>query len=102
MNDQTERLAGKVALVTGGGRGIGRAIALGLASSGVNVAILARTTEQLEQTIALAHVRSSPRGGELLAVTGDLTHTGQTARNLRAIEDRLGPIQILINNAAVV
>jgi NAD(P)-dependent dehydrogenase (short-subunit alcohol dehydrogenase family) len=102
VNDQTEPLAGKVALVTGGGRGIGRAIALGLASSGVNVAILARTTEQLEQTIALAHVRSSPRGGELLAITGDVTHTEQTARNLRAIEDRLGPIQILVNNAAVV
>jgi 3-oxoacyl-[acyl-carrier protein] reductase len=95
-------LTGKVALITGGGRGIGRAIALGLAERGVNVAVLARTTDELEQTVADAAALASPHRGELLAITGDVTRPEQIRHGLTTIHDRWGPVQILVNNAAVV
>jgi 3-oxoacyl-[acyl-carrier protein] reductase len=94
----TETLHGRVALVTGGGRGIGRAIALGLASAGARVAVLARSTDEVEQTAKLV----GERGGDALAVPADITDRGQLTAALEQIDDRWGPVEVLVNNAAVV
>ena len=63
--------AGKTALVTGAGRGIGRAVALGLGAAGARVVLLARTTAQLEETRALLRVRGAP-AGRISLVPADL------------------------------
>ena len=92
-----ESLTGKVALVTGAGKGIGRAVALALAAEGVNVGLLARTASDLETLsaeIALLGVKTS----SVLADVAD-----RTAVNLAVaqIHQELGPIDILINNAGI-
>lgn len=89
-------LAGRTALVTGGGRGIGKAIAARLAEAGANVVIASRKTDTLEATAA-----------ELSALPGKVVpmacHVGRKAdleRVVRDTEARLGPIDILVNNSA--
>jgi 3-oxoacyl-[acyl-carrier protein] reductase len=98
METQHEVLAGRVALVTGGGRGIGRAVAVGLADVGARVAVLARSAEEIQQTVELIGER---REGAL-ALVADVTEPEQMASALAAIEKRWGPVDVLINNAAVV
>jgi NAD(P)-dependent dehydrogenase (short-subunit alcohol dehydrogenase family) len=88
-------LQGRVALVTGGGRGIGRAVAAGLAAAGAKVGVLARSPGEVQDTVTLA-------GGSALAVPADVTDPGQVAAALRAIADLWGPVEVLVNNAAVV
>jgi NAD(P)-dependent dehydrogenase (short-subunit alcohol dehydrogenase family) len=90
--------SGRVALVTGAGRGIGRAIALGLARHGARVALLARSTEQIDSTAKAIDTL----GGGALALTADLGDTDATDRALSQAVAELGPIDILVNNAAVV
>jgi NAD(P)-dependent dehydrogenase (short-subunit alcohol dehydrogenase family) len=89
--------SGKTALVTGGGRGIGRSIALSLAKRGAAVALMARTAGEVEQVageiIAL--------GGRSLALTGDVSNLVDVVRVVEQTTRELGPIDILINNAAV-
>jgi dehydrogenase/reductase SDR family protein 4 len=89
-------LSGKTALVTGGGRGIGKAIAAKLAGAGANVVIASRKMENLERTAA-----------ELASLPGKITpiacHVGRAAEleNLvRQTETRVGPVDILVNNSA--
>jgi NAD(P)-dependent dehydrogenase (short-subunit alcohol dehydrogenase family) len=90
-------LSGRVALVTGGGRGIGRGIALGLSKYGAKVAVTARTTEEIEQ---VAHeIRA--RGGEAIAVTADIADYADVRRVIATVAQELGTIDILVNNAAV-
>jgi NAD(P)-dependent dehydrogenase (short-subunit alcohol dehydrogenase family) len=90
-------LAGRVALVTGGGRGIGRAIALELAHAGASVAITARTGEELSS--ALAEIEST--GGRGVAAVADLSRRDEPARIVALVGQALGPIDILVNNAGV-
>ena len=84
-----------MALVTGAGRGIGRAIALELARAGVHVALGARSTVEVEAVAA--EVRAL--GSQALALTGDLILTATAGEWVRATEARLGPIAVLVNNA---
>ncbi len=85
-------LAGRHALVTGGGRGIGAAIAKALAAEGAKMTLLGRTTALLERTAA-----TLPDGA--VTVTADVTDPQQVGRALLEARSRSGEIQILVNNA---
>lgn len=87
-------LAGRHALVTGGGRGIGAAIAAALAGAGARVTLLGRTTAELKQTAARL-------AGGALAVTADVTDARQVERAFAQARDAAGPISILVNNAGL-
>jgi len=89
-------LKGKVALVTGGSKGIGKAIARGLADEGAKVAICARGKGDLDHAIADI---SKSTGGEIVAVAGDLTRESDVQKIVDATIGRFGRIDILINNA---
>ena len=91
------KLPDRVALVTGGGRGIGRAIALALAREGAHVAVIARTTAEIEVVAGAARAL----GRKAVAVPCDVTDRGQVDAAVRAVADALGPIQILANNAGI-
>ena len=93
----TDLLAGRVALVTGGGRGIGRAIAIEFARAGAAVAIAARTAQELEST--LAELRSL--GGAASAYTVDLADRSGPSRLASEVAAQLGQVDILVNNAGV-
>ncbi|BCL79257.1 3-oxoacyl-ACP reductase [Ktedonobacteria bacterium brp13] len=92
------KLNGKVALVTGGGRGIGRATALLLAQEGCDVAILARTPREIEQVAS--EIRAM--GQRSIALTSDLSDNESIARACTALAQQFGPVDILMNNAGVV
>src|SRR5208337_287743 len=90
-------LAGAVALVTGGGRGIGKAIAQRLAKLGAAVSICGRTEESLMRTAQELRVF----GVRVHARTGDVTQAGFFFHDAAATEKELGPISILVNNAGI-
>jgi 3-oxoacyl-[acyl-carrier protein] reductase len=83
---------GGVALVTGGGRGVGASIARELASAGMDVAVSARTREQVEEV-------AGEIGG--LAVIADVSSPGDAEAMVGEVERELGPIDLLVNNAGV-
>jgi NAD(P)-dependent dehydrogenase (short-subunit alcohol dehydrogenase family) len=85
-----------VALVTGAGRGIGRAIALRLAQSGCRIAALARTASELADTVRAAEAQES---ATVLAMQADVTRDDELEATVRLIIERLGRITILVNNA---
>jgi 2-deoxy-D-gluconate 3-dehydrogenase len=89
-------LTGKVAVVTGGNTGIGRAIALGLAQAGAAVAILARNEERNAAT--LKELQAIGRAAVALSV--DVSRRDALKPALEEVERRLGPLNILVNNAA--
>ena len=91
-------LKGKTALVTGGSKGIGRAIAEGLAREGARVAISARTATDLDK--AAAQIRAS--GGEAIPVAADLSQLADVSRVVQTVHDRFGRLDILINNAGAI
>jgi NAD(P)-dependent dehydrogenase (short-subunit alcohol dehydrogenase family) len=91
MASQRE-LEGRVALVTGGGRGIGRGIALELAAAGARVAVAARTAEQVEATAAEA-------GG--LAIEADVADRASVEGMVERAERELGPLDLLVCNAGI-
>ena len=90
-------LEGRNALVTGGGRGIGRAIALTLAEAGANVAVTARTMSQVEQVAN--EVRELNRGSH--AVQVDVGNADAVKRMVAEVTAQLGSIDILVNNAGI-
>ncbi|MEX1103709.1 MAG: SDR family oxidoreductase [Dehalococcoidia bacterium] len=91
------QLAGKTALVTGGSRGIGKAIARALAAEGVHVAILARNEEPL---FAAAHELAAADSSPILPVTADTGDTAAVNAAVARVIEEFGGIDILVNNAA--
>lgn len=90
-------LSGKVAVVSGASRGLGRAMAEALAAEGVKVALVARDTAKLEE--AAGGIRE--RGGCAEIFSADLTREDDVAALERAVSEKLGKVQILVNNAGV-
>lgn len=90
-------LKGKVAIITGGGTGIGRGIALALAGEGVRVVICGRRQERLDEV--LSFIRES--GGEGLAVKADVSQEKDVMRVVKLTRDTYGDLDILINNAGI-
>jgi 3-oxoacyl-[acyl-carrier protein] reductase len=85
-----EDLHGRVALVTGGGRGIGRNVAIELAGAGMKVAVSARSKDEIEETAAEV-------GG--IAIQCDVSDRAQVERMVAETEEKLGPIDLLVANA---
>jgi 7-alpha-hydroxysteroid dehydrogenase len=100
----TGRLDGRAAIVTGASRGLGRAIALALASEGAAVAVVGRTEnvwdERLPGTIGETVADIESAGGRAVAIRADLLDRDDVARLVGQARDALGPITILVNNAA--
>jgi NAD(P)-dependent dehydrogenase (short-subunit alcohol dehydrogenase family) len=90
-------LEGRVALVTGSGRGIGRAIALALARQGARVAVTARTAAELDEVVRTI----GAAGGRAIAVAVDLAAAGAAPRVVAEVAAALGPIDVLCNNAGI-
>lgn len=88
---------GQVAIVTGGGRGIGKAISLGLAAAGASVAITGRTAASLEETAK----EIEAHGVKAIPFPTDVTDADAIKRLVAETEAKLGPIDIMVSNAAV-
>ncbi len=92
------KLAGKRALVTGAGQGVGRGIALALAAEGAVVALAGRTLAKCEEVKR----EIEARGGHAIALACDVTHAAQIEACVKETAARLGGIEVLVNNAQVV
>lgn len=90
------KLKDKVAIVTGGGRGIGRILALALADEGAKLCICARSRDKLEETAR----EIGTKGGEVLTVESDISREEDVVEMMRQTVDKLGTVDVLINNAA--
>src|SRR5687768_10539843 len=89
-------LAGKTTVITGGGTGLGRSMALRMASLGAQVAVLGRRPEPLLETVG----EIEKGGGKGTAVPCDIRDPEAVTRAFEAVEEALGPANQLINNAA--
>jgi NAD(P)-dependent dehydrogenase (short-subunit alcohol dehydrogenase family) len=90
-----QRLAGRTAIVTGGGRGIGKAVALAYAGEGADVAVVARTPDEINGTVQ----EIAAFGCRGLAVQADVADPAGVARMVQEVKDRFGRIDILFNAA---
>ena len=89
------RLAGKNAVITGGGTGIGQAIALAFAREGAQVAVAGRRLEKLQETVNLLR----EAGCEALALQCDVTQAADAEKTIRVAEGHFGKVNILVNSA---
>ena len=96
LDEPPARLDGQVALVTGGGRGIGRVIALQLSESGAAVAVCARSEDEVSR---VAH-EIRERQGQAMAVQADVSRRSDVERMAAQVQDALGHVDLLVNNAA--
>jgi NAD(P)-dependent dehydrogenase (short-subunit alcohol dehydrogenase family) len=90
-------LSSTVAVVTGGGRGIGRLLSCALAGAGASVGVVARSGHELADTVAAIEAT----GGVAAAATADVTDDRALQRALARLRDLLGPVDVLVNNAGV-
>ena len=90
------KLAGKVALVSGAGKGIGFGIAAALAKEGIKVGVL--TVH--EESAAAAEKRIVEAGGEAIALTADVSNQALVDKTIAKLIEKFGPVDILVNNAA--
>ena len=91
------RLANKVALITGGSRGIGRAIALAFAGEGAKIAVTSRNKESCDQVVD----QISRNGGDAIAIQADVSSETDVTRMIELTKDKFQHVDILVNNAAV-
>ena len=92
-----ELLQGKNALITGAGRGIGRAVAIALAKEGVNVGLLARSEENLKAVATAVDAE----GVKAVIATADVSSYEEVTTAIETLKNGLGSIDILINNAGI-
>lgn len=90
-------LSGRVALVTGGGRGLGQHMALALAQAGAIVAVLGRSMASLDESVRII----TADGGRAMAVTADVTDQAAVSAAVQAVEAELGAVDVLVNNAGI-
>jgi NAD(P)-dependent dehydrogenase (short-subunit alcohol dehydrogenase family) len=90
--------SGQVAVVTGGGRGLGRALAQALAAAGCAVGVIARSPDELAETVRLIEAS----GGAACAVPADITDAAAIGAAFAAVEQALGPVDLLVNNAGII
>lgn len=93
------KLEGRVALVTGSSRGIGRAIAMALSDEGADVAVNYRSSAEAAKEV-VASIES--RGGRALGCRADVSQVDEVSSMVKRISESLGPVQILVNNAGIV
>ena len=91
------KLDSQVAVITGAGRGIGRAIALAYAREGANLALAARSESDLQEVVSAA----SDLGAEAIALPTDVTSQEDSERLARGAVERFGRIDVLVNNAGI-
>lgn len=89
------RLAGKVALITGGGSGIGRACAVRFAAEGAKVAVAGRRKEPLLEVVT----EISSKGGDAAAIPCDVSRTEEVEHAVKSVIDRFGLLNVVVNNA---
>jgi NAD(P)-dependent dehydrogenase (short-subunit alcohol dehydrogenase family) len=98
MKEDTMKLKGKTAFITGAGRGLGRAIALAMSREGAGVTIMSRSLDELDSTAR----RIKEGGGECLAFEGDVSDPATVGSIMGRASESFSGIDVLVNNAAVI
>lgn len=101
MSESNTPLAGKVAFVTGGSKGIGRAIAIGLAEAGAKVAVTGRAEGNAPATVGETAGVIRAAGGDVLPLICDVRDEHQVEASISACADEFGRLDILVNNAGL-
>mgnify|MGYP001470022287 CR=1 FL=1 len=91
-------IEGKIALVTGAAKGLGRAISLKLADKGVRLALNYKSSGDEAQEVAWAIKK---KGGEAIAIQADVSNASQVTAWVNQVEEEMGTVDILVNNAAI-